>query len=89
MGVKSNYTVNLNEVMQAAFKASGSNQHRLAVSMGYAQSAGVATIIKRGEAKISTITRWADELGYDLVLQPKGQLAANEIKISVQEKITD
>ena len=86
MGVKNNYKVNLDEVMKTALAASGFNQHKLSIAMGYKQSAGVATVIKNGEAKVSTLARWADALGYDLVLQPKGQLSEDEIKICVSPK---
>ncbi|MEE0964115.1 MAG: hypothetical protein U0L73_07890 [Ruminococcus bromii] len=86
MGVKNNYQVNLDEVMKTALTASGFNQHKLSIAMGYKQSAGVATVIKNGEAKVSTLARWADVLGYDLVLQPKGQLSEDEIKICVSPK---
>lgn len=86
MGVKNNYKVNLDEVIKQALDASGFNQHRLSIAMGYKQSAGVATVIKNGEAKVSTLARWADVLGYDLVLQPKGHLSEDEIKICVSSK---
>ncbi len=86
MGVKNNYKVNLDEVMKTALSASGFNQHKLSIAMGYKQSAGVATVIKNGETKVTTLARWADVLGYDLVLQPKGQLSEEEIKICVSLK---